>query len=113
MSNESPSRKLLPRSVACEIALATALAAGGGALVWHAVVEAHRGRPNSDVVETAGIAVILFGACFDPINAVALYLPWVFDDVAERTPFWRVRWWLFSIGFLTMILGWILRHSGT
>jgi hypothetical protein len=54
------------------------------------MVEARRGRPTYDLVETSGFATALIGACFDPVNSVALLVPWIFDDVPEPTPFKHV-----------------------
>lgn len=105
-----PARKLQPRSLILERTLRAAFIVGGLAVVWYAIVELHRGKPIYDVVETSGIATILISSCFDPVNSAALFIPWVFGDVAEPAPLHRVRNWFFSIAGLLIVAAWVWKH---
>jgi hypothetical protein len=110
--NISPS-KLLPRSFAGELALAIAPFAGSAALVWHAIVEARQGKSHFTVMDTVGFALVIFGGCFDPVNFAALFLPWVWNEVAEPTPFRKMALFFYGAGLFMVVVTWISRHFGT
>jgi hypothetical protein len=62
--------------------VAIAFFAAGVATMWHAVDKFHQGI-QFIAAEYFGLSLILFGACFDPVNAVCLGVPWIWRPVAR------------------------------
>jgi hypothetical protein len=110
ISRLTGSKKLPRRTLVLEVVLGVALFSGGAFAVWHAIGELRQGRPVADIVETLAIAAMLFGGCLDPVNSVALALPWVADDIVEPSPYSRARWFFFLVAFVGFVGSWIWRH---
>ena len=110
ISRPTASEKLPRRTLVLEVVLGVALFTGGAFAVWHAIGEVRQGRPVADIAETLAIAAMFFGGCLDPVNSVALALPWVVDDIVEPSPYSRVRWFFFLVAFLGFVGSWIWRH---
>jgi hypothetical protein len=111
LDGERTPRKLLPRSIAGEVALAIAFFAISAGLTYHAVIEAHQGKPIFTVVDTLGLASILLGFCFDPVNFAALLMPWIWQNVAVSTPFRKAGWFFICIGYFMLVVAWSERHG--
>jgi hypothetical protein len=110
ISGPNASEKLPRRNLVLEVVLGVALFAGAAFVVWHSIGEVRQGRPVADIVETLAIAAMLFGSCLDPVNSVALALPWVVNDIVQPSPYSRVRWFFFLVAFLGFVGSWIWRH---
>jgi hypothetical protein len=105
-----PNRRIARRHIAVEIVLAAGLIAGAVAILSYAYHDFRTGRSAFEVTELVGAAIFIFGGCFDPFNTVALFLPWVFDDVAQPTPLSRLRWPFFGLDFALGIVGVVGKH---
>jgi hypothetical protein len=108
-SYDASADKLVPRWLAFEIVLGIALFVAGVALAWHAVIEARLGKQFTGV-EFLGIALIIFGGCFDPVNFVCLCFPFVSRDVAISPPFKKLGWTFWGVGFVLAVAGWVGEH---
>jgi len=72
---------------------------------WHAVVLARRGVSSFTVCEFAGLGTMMLGACFDPVNAIALCIPWVFSEIAVSPPLRKVGLVIVGLGWLILLVG--------
>jgi hypothetical protein len=109
VSNDSSTGKLWPRSHAWEIVLGAVLFAGSAALAWYGIAEERRGSHiNGDFI--LGLALVLFGGCFDPVNCVCFLCPFIWRHVAVSPPFWKIGVPFLAIGFVLCATGWVARH---
>ena len=94
---------------ALEVLLALAFFAAGIAVMWYGFAEFHQGM-HFDVAEYFGLALVLFGACFDPVNSLCMCMPWIWAQVAVSPPFKKVGWYFWGVGFLVIAAGWVGKH---
>ena len=74
-------------------------------MLWHGIVLASHGAAWFRVCEFAGIGIMMLGACFDPVNTIALCIPWVFTEIAVSPPFRKVGLVIIGFGWLMLLAG--------
>jgi len=89
--------------------LGVALFVAGVAVTWTAIMQAHQGNQFT-AAELLGLALVIFGGCFDPVNFVCIALPFFKRIVADSPPLKKVAWFFWGVGSLLAVAGWIGKH---
>lgn len=104
------SSDLDPRSLAVEVVAAVLLFGASLAAVHLAVADQASGKPFR-TIETAGIAIIFFSGCFDPVNWIWRLLPFTKRDQIMQPPPWaKIGWIIFGIGWVVFVVGLIGKY---
>jgi len=98
-------KTLKPPSIEATTAATFVLCAFGLAfLVWAALLFA-TGHPYT-ALKCVGLSIVVISGCFDPVNCLANFSPFIAGEVVEPSPYAQYFWPCASIGVALLGIGW-------